>query len=860
MSSRVIYPPILNSYSPAFVYGTDSICKVSFSLSTLNTNKEIGTAQAVVYKQGTGENIVNKTSSNNRYRSSGVILNLPIKEEDNDMFYIEILNRDIGINGSGWTPGDVYKIQIRLVEKGKEYEGKEGEATYLNKYADFFSEWSTVCVTKAIGIPIIDIPIFDYNSKLDVSNINSDKTLYISSNYIYGTYSCPESKNEYLYSYNISIENDNREIIESSDTIYTERYSDQDRNSFKYNIKHQLESGRVYIFILEYETINGYKNTIKIKIKTNIYALINNYYIKTIDYNEEDLQNLTSLNYENEEGVIGIKIYISSFDLSKQYGSLLINTNLCIRRTDDRSNFSEWEDLKIVNIINDNPNNYHIIYDYMIESGVQYKYGIQEIKRNQERTILNSMGESISREFEYSYLIGENGKKLKLMYNNEISSYKINVADSINQTIGRKYPFIMRNSNVYYKSFPFSGLISYNMDSDYQFIDNDDKYRTQKHDGISTYDFTYERYFRDKVYEFLYDGKPKLFKSPSEGNIIIRLTDISFTPEKSLNRLIYSFTATATEICENSTDNYKKYNIWEVGNFVKDLSTTDTVLGQLIFNIPINKNLNRSGNLIDYIVNKYDTQGFPYAGKVRKLHAIKNLNIEINGYYDMSGNYCTTPLKIYIQDNINNGVGLGNNIKYNDSIITIFTPFKNNYCFDSKIILYPSDQIVFLGDCDKNVSSIDITANFLCLIEMDDYIAKEIYSKVYSYNIGQIAGTYKSGDNIYTDLYYKYYIEHTSDYRRLVNIPSFSIEADPGTVFLINYEGDSYREEDLKKYYTDINETGLLNINSVNLIDLRYIGIRELDPVTGEWIINKDKKSDIIVNYYYYIETGKYRG
>ena len=63
--------------------------------------------------------------------------------------------------------------------------------------------------------------------------------------------------------------------------------------------------------------------------------------------------------------------------------------------------------------------------------------------------------------------------------------------------------------------------------------------------------------------DFLYDNSAKLFKSATEGNILVKLTNISFTPNQQLGRRIYSFTAQATEIDAATYENYKKYNIFE---------------------------------------------------------------------------------------------------------------------------------------------------------------------------------------------------------------------------------------------------------------------------------------------------------
>ena len=83
--------------------------------------------------------------------------------------------------------------------------------------------------------------------------------------------------------------------------------------------------------------------------------------------------------------------------------------------------------------------------------------------------------------------------------------------------------------------------------------------------SISQYDYTYEREFRKEVLKFLKSGNLFLYKSPTEGNMIIRLTDISCTPNQSLDRMIYSFSGNASE-----ADDYTVYNCLKYGLFVLD--------------------------------------------------------------------------------------------------------------------------------------------------------------------------------------------------------------------------------------------------------------------------------------------------
>ena len=74
-------------------------------------------------------------------------------------------------------------------------------------------------------------------------------------------------------------------------------------------------------------------------------------------------------------------------------------------------------------------------------------------------------------------------------------------------------------------------------------------------------DIIREKEFRKLVFDFLYSNDAKLFRSNQEGNIIIRLTGLTFEPVEGTNRLVYSFSGTAVEIDENNINNYKKYKI-----------------------------------------------------------------------------------------------------------------------------------------------------------------------------------------------------------------------------------------------------------------------------------------------------------
>ena len=71
--------------------------------------------------------------------------------------------------------------------------------------------------------------------------------------------------------------------------------------------------------------------------------------------------------------------------------------------------------------------------------------------------------------------------------------------------------------------------------------------------------FMIEREFRNRVMNFLYDGKPKIFKSPTEGLLLVKLTNITLTPNTTLGRMIYDFSCTCTEIGKVNSESLAKY-------------------------------------------------------------------------------------------------------------------------------------------------------------------------------------------------------------------------------------------------------------------------------------------------------------
>ena len=80
-----------------------------------------------------------------------------------------------------------------------------------------------------------------------------------------------------------------------------------------------------------------------------------------------------------------------------------------------------------------------------------------------------------------------------------------------------------------------------------------------------------ERYFKLAVLAWLTDGEIKLFRSPGEGNYLVRLLNTSLTPIDTVGRMLHTFNTTAYEIADLTYDNLLKYKLISLTDPSKNL-------------------------------------------------------------------------------------------------------------------------------------------------------------------------------------------------------------------------------------------------------------------------------------------------
>lgn len=855
MASSTIYAPIVDSYVPAFIAsGGTGTCRLYFSLSKYSTSSIIKSVHVSVIRQTTGQSVVRKSdsASSGRYRSTGIIIinSAPIKVADqSNLYYVDITGDDVQAGDEdGWYPGWIYKLQVRLSSVA--YPGGIGQSAWLTANGNNFSEWSTYCTAKATGQPNISIPLFyNYNSATDGADPNKEKkyNLYVSTLNFTATYSNTDTT-ETLYSYRLQLCKDdaNESLLEDSGVLYSNQYSKP--NLLTYLFKREMQDNDTYIVKLSYTTINKYEESMQFGIsitqtateKTKIVAVTS----ESLDYTEnesfiEDFQSKTFDEQECEEGRIAIKFFSND--------ATAYNGNLCLRRAEDTDNFVSWTDIKIVICIDTPVNGLPMMYDYTAESGKWYKYGVQTIDTNGNRGIMNYVDTPVIREWTSAFLLGEGGRQLNLKYDNTMNSYAYNVLESKTDTFGSKYPFISRLGNTRYRTFPINGLISFNMDEQtlftsdselYSYRDVIENYQERRNElHLGNYDYKREHDFREKVLEFLYDGKPKLFKSATEGNVIVRLMSVSAQPNQTLGRMIYSFTSTAHEMAEATMSNYENYGFYEVGEWSSSFAQRVVKLGQVDFEYSPGE------NVIEKIWYFFDHSSQNQAGSRISLTKMHHLSLE----------FCDDPLRV--QNNAGEVV-LGNNFEYNGTSFTVRADRSRTYVFDEDIQFTDGDVITVLGglddiyDEDGNVkNTIHIIANFLYEIDEEPYQEKQIETTISGKGVGQYKENVAPNTNIYNELYYKYYYEWDYQYRKLNRISAITLEANPKAVFSIQDEDSADATE------FDINYTGVLDFDGITDIQaIKYVGVRNEDGT-----IDKTKNCDVCLDYLYYLAEGTYK-
>lgn len=499
-----LYPPYLEGTIPAF-YGNS--ITVPFAMNRAVSSKDIVSFSLLIKTIQTGQ-LVESAESSNYDLSKGIIT--------------------FNISGGKYSVGQSYKVQIAYKDK------TDGTIGY----------YSTVAVVKRTEKPNIIIE--------GLSNLgNTQKYNYV------GKYTTNDVT-EKMYSSKFKIYDASKNLIrETSEKIHNSLNDDAPTivsgkwlytATEKYDWVEELEPGSTFFIQFTAKTVG------LMDVESPLYQIVQG---EPIPLNN----NITVsplLNYDN--GYMAIHLS----------GDLSLRGKYALSRSDGKDNFKTWNE--IMRFTLGDETDALVWKDFTIEQGVSYKYSICMIDGSNNFSNRAISGIVVA-DFEDMFLF-DGDKQLKIRFNPKVSSFKNTVVESKTDTIGGKFPYFFKNGHINYKEFSISGLITHLSDDDGYFelayaqkkyedrfsIGGEGVYNTE----LNTKNIELERNFKLKVLEWLTNGKPKLFRSPSEGNYIVRLTGVSLSPMDTLGRMIHTFNSNACEVME-----YTHKNLVEIG-IIKD--------------------------------------------------------------------------------------------------------------------------------------------------------------------------------------------------------------------------------------------------------------------------------------------------
>lgn len=808
-----LYPPIFKqAYMPAFI--REQGCRVYFSISVYNTLAEMyhsGTdyntadaVQVVVQNQKTNQSVLKESLYPSGIKLTS--LGIDATREGNDIYYIEIFNSDIE---GGFQYNEFYKVQVRFTSANVISEppsSAEGIDGWINSNLASFSEWSTVVLIKAISNPTLSLNNFNKDTDLTTFTLND---IIVS-----GKITFNSEDNEILKSYRVRIYDIQDNVLEDSGQVYTNSY--QNPNEIYHYCKYNFESEEQYILGVQIVTQNLFSWPEQQRF---------NFSVDYVAYTVFEA-NISAIE-DPEAGRIGIHLE------DNQVQNLGIN--IVIRRCSSKENFRVWEDV-FTTLIPSNSLLDLIWYDYTVESGVWYKYCAQQINTSGFRSTSIQIPNPVMIISEHIFLTAKD-KQLKIKFDPQVSNYSHVISEALNQTLGAQYPFIIRNGNVNYKTFSLSGTITNFMDirenlmgasKENLYGNSSTLYKNYNlNNNIDLYkDSIYERDFREQVIKFLYENNVKLYKSPTQGNILVKLMNITFEPNNTLSRHIYSFNCTAYEIDEFTYANCVKYNIQDQGAYQYQTNYMFNVCGQ-IMRPSYNIYYKESGD--DYQNRVYSTNQFFGTGELigtsmnSKYEKLNNDDIQasIDNLSYLKIELTSDPYLIGVNNGIPYPIQNGEN---SDNVVCL----GHIAIINGKYIIIGKDGIYELTGSDTKITSLKfVSANETGSISYEAVINEEekrsANPKEYSsfFRIGQIWGDFTIEDSIYRKILNKYNQSYSLGNESAINsismyeqevqhISGVRVYANPGTVFYLKEKQDTSIERHI------IGQTGMLEFYDEN--------------------------------------------
>ena len=518
-----LYPPGLNGTLPAFTNLSE--IKIPFT-----PNKTVGNNSNFI----SGFSLILKNVTNNTVVAT-------VQSSSFDFIKNEVVF-DCGSQiKNNFKIGRFYKAQLAYINT-------ENEVGF----------YSTVGVIKYTAMPQLSI------NSLEQGYYNQALLKYT------GVYSNEKDATEKVYSYSFSIKDVMGNVfVETKELIHNHSFDTSLNESVdEFICEKEMELNKVYYITYSVKTSNGLK------------ASSPAYPIKMIETEMYQGKLVLNINLDEENAYMSVV-------LQNKTGAA-VTGSFSITRACSKDNYAIWNEIYRIGFDSDNFDSKEILKDFTIEHGYGYRYGIQQYNKYGYYTERDKTDEIFAK-FEHIYLF-DGQRQLKIKYNPKINSMKVIKQESKTETIGSKYPYFFRNGKVSYKELPVGGLISYLSDEQELFLTDEELFKetfqtiknepfdwfNQEYDkklenshretGLTDGNVKAEKVFRDEVLSFLTDGKYKIFKSPTEGNMIVYTMNTSLSPNTTVGRMIWDFNSTIYECMDYTYENLCNYDFltWEI--------------------------------------------------------------------------------------------------------------------------------------------------------------------------------------------------------------------------------------------------------------------------------------------------------
>lgn len=444
------------------------------------------------------------------------------------------------------TPGQFYKIQLAF---GDEI----GDQGYFSTVGVF--KYTTMPDVYIQGMKDYEIGnLYTYTGVYDQSAEGKDST-----------------EKEYNYQFDV-YQNDN--LFASSGLLLHDSTTDTEMNksSNTWVLNQQLQEGVIYTLYYTVNTMNGITKKCQYNITNN-------------EIEDEVLTEHYNLIATNDFDNGRVLLTLKAHDDAPLTGGFVVS------RASSKDNYATWNEVMKFTLLSFESLPEQLWIDYTVEQGIGYQYAIQRFNDSGFYSAKVLTKEPLIADFEDMFLY-DGTRQLKIRFNPKVSSFKTNVLETKSDTIGGKYPFFFRNGDVKYKEFPISGMISHLSDEDELFMSAQElglqSEVSRRNDlttrqivrttQVDTQNLVAERAFKLQVLDWLTNGDPKIFRSPGEGNYIVRLMNTSLTPNDTLSRMIHTFSSTAYEIAEFTFDSLISYGFVEnhtIDNRVMAMASVD---------------------------------------------------------------------------------------------------------------------------------------------------------------------------------------------------------------------------------------------------------------------------------------------